>query len=57
MTARWSSSGGRLPKIAREFWVEPRVAPFMYDGRYPVAESIRRLLVASVETGNPIIWE
>ena len=44
-------------KVAREFWVEPREAPFMRDGRYPVAERIRRLLVASVETGNPIMWE
>lgn len=44
------------PKVAREFWVEPREAPFMYEGRYYRAERIRSLLVASAETGNPIRW-
>lgn len=44
------------PKVAREFWVEPREAPFMHEGNYYTAERIRSLLVASVETGNPIRW-
>ena len=44
------------PKVAREFWVEPREAPFMCEGRYCRAERIRSLLVASAETGNPIRW-
>lgn len=44
------------PKVSREFWVEPREAPFMYEGHYYAAERIRSLLVASVETGNPIYW-
>ena len=25
------------PKVAREFWVEQRKAPFMYEGHYPFA--------------------
>lgn len=44
------------PKAAREFWVEQREAPFMYEGHYYTAERIRSLLVASVETGNLIYW-
>lgn len=44
------------PKVAREFWVEQREAPFMYEGHYYTAERIRSLLVASVETGNTIYW-
>ena len=44
------------PKVAREFWVESREAPFIHEGRYYGAERIRSLLVASVETGNPIRW-
>ena len=32
------------PKVAREFWVEPREAPFMYEGRYYRAERIRSRL-------------
>ena len=43
-------------KVAREFWVEQREAPFMYEGHYYTAERIRFLLVASVETGNSIYW-
>lgn len=43
-------------KVSGEFWVEPREAPFMYEGRYYTAERIRSLLVASMETGNPIYW-
>lgn len=43
-------------KVAREFWVEQREAPFMYEGHYYTAERIRSLLVASVETGNSIYW-
>lgn len=31
-------------------------APFLYKGKYWTAERIRNLLVASVETGNPIRW-
>ena len=44
------------PKVSREFWVEPREAPFMHEGSYYTAERTRSLLVASAETGNPIYW-
>ena len=44
------------PKVSREFWVEQREVPFMYEGHYYTAERIRSLLVASVETGNSIYW-
>ena len=27
-----------------------------YEGKYPTAERIRNILVASMETGNPIRW-
>lgn len=43
-------------KVVREFWVEQREAPFMYEGHYYAAERIRSLLVASAETGNSIYW-
>ena len=43
-------------KVARDFWVERRMAPFMHKGHYYTAERIRSLLVASVETGNSIYW-
>ncbi|MDO5335125.1 MAG: hypothetical protein Q4F23_03535 [Coriobacteriia bacterium] len=46
----------KAPKVAREFWVEQRTAPFMHDGHYYTAERIRSLLVASAETGNAIYW-
>lgn len=42
-------------KVAREFWVEQREAPFMYEGHYYAAERIRSLLVASVETETRFI--
>ena len=29
------------PKTVREFWIEPREAPFMYEGRYLTAERSR----------------
>ena len=45
-----------LPKVAREFWVEPRTAPFMHGGHYYAAERIRSLLVASMEVQMPICW-
>ncbi len=45
------------PKTAREFYVTSKKAPFLYEGKYWTAEYIRRLLVASIETGNPIRWE
>lgn len=45
-----------LPKVARDFWVEAREAPFMHEGRYYTAERIRSLLVASTEMGLPICW-
>ena len=45
------------PKVAREFYVTSKKAPFLYEGKYWTAESIRSLLVASMETGNPIRWE
>lgn len=44
------------PKTEREFLVTSEKAPFLYEGKYGTAERIRRLLVASVETGNPIRW-
>ena len=44
------------PKTVREFWIEPREAPFMYEGRYLTAERIGSLLAASLETGNPVQW-
>lgn len=43
------------PKVSREFWVEQREAPFMYEGHYYAAERIRSLLVASVETETRFI--
>ena len=44
------------PAVSREFWVERREAPFMYEGHYYTAERIRSLLVASTEMGTPICW-
>ncbi len=44
------------PKVEREFIVVSKEAPFLYEGRYLMAERIRHLLEASLETGNPIIW-
>lgn len=44
------------PKAEREFYVTSRRAPFLFEGKYGTAERIRRLLVASIETGNPIRW-
>ncbi len=43
-------------KTEREFYVTSTKAPFLYEGRYGTAERIRNLLVASLETGNPIRW-
>lgn len=45
------------PKVAREFYVTSKKAPFLYEGKYWTAERIRNLLVASLETRNPIRWE
>ena len=44
------------PGLEREFYVTSKKAPFLYEGKYWTAERIRRLLVASIETGNPIRW-
>lgn len=44
------------PAVSREFWVERREAPFLYEGHYYTAERIRSLLVASAEMGTPICW-
>lgn len=44
------------PKVEREFSVVRKRAPFLYEGKYGTAERIRKLLVASIETGNPIRW-
>ena len=44
------------PKAEREFYVTSRKAPFLFEGKYGTAERIRNLLVASLETGNPIRW-
>lgn len=44
------------PKVEREFYVTSKKAPFLYEGKYGIAERIRKLLVASIETGNPIRW-
>lgn len=43
-------------KVEREFFVASEKAPFLYEGKYWTAERIRHLLVASIETGNPIRW-
>ena len=45
------------PKVAHEFYVTSEKAPFLYEGKYGTAERIRKLLIASIETGNPIRWE
>ncbi|MDO4797887.1 MAG: hypothetical protein Q4A01_07695 [Coriobacteriales bacterium] len=45
------------PKVSREFYVTSRKAPFLYEGKYWTAERIRNLLVAPLETRNPIRWE
>ena len=44
------------PKTEREFYVTSKNAPFLYEGTYGTAERIWNLLVASLETGNPIRW-
>lgn len=44
------------PKVEREFYVTNEKAPFLFEGKYGTAERIRNLLVASIETGNPIRW-
>ena len=44
------------PKVQREFYVTSKKAPFLWEGKYWTAERIRNLLVASIETGNPIRW-
>lgn len=47
---------GEAPKTEREFHVVSEAAPFFSNGKYPLAERIKNLLVASIETGNPIRW-
>lgn len=44
------------PEAEREFRVTLKKAPFLHEGKYETAECIRNLLVASLETGNPIRW-
>lgn len=44
------------PCEEREFYVVSKKAPFLFEGKYGTAERIRRLLLASIETGNPIRW-
>ncbi|MDO4291087.1 MAG: hypothetical protein Q4C41_07675 [Eggerthellaceae bacterium] len=44
------------PQVEREFLVVSKEAPFLYEGKYPTAERIKRLLQASIEIGNPIRW-
>lgn len=44
------------PKTEREFFMVSKKAPFLFEGKYWTAERIRNLLVASIETGNPIRW-
>ena len=44
------------PKVEREFYVTSKKAPFLWEGKYLTAERIRNLLMASLETGNPIRW-
>lgn len=43
-------------KVEREFYVTSSKAPYLFEGKYPTAERIRNLLVASIQTGNPIRW-
>ena len=45
------------PNEACEFYIKEVEAPFLYEGKYWTAERIRGLLLASLETGNPIRWE
>lgn len=46
----------RSEKVEREFYVATKKAPFLFEGKYGTAERIRNLLVASIQTGNPIRW-
>lgn len=39
-----------------EFYVASKKAPFLHEGKYWPAETLRKLLRASKETGNPIRW-
>lgn len=34
----------------------PEAGEYLYQGEYGTAERLRKLLVASIETGNPIRW-
>lgn len=45
---------GEGKRAEREFYVTSEKAPFLGEGKYGTAERIRRLLLASLETGNPI---
>lgn len=45
-----------MPKVEREFRVTSGNMP-LYEGKYGTAERLRKLLIASQETGNPIRWE
>ena len=47
---------GEGKRAEREFYVTSEKAPFLWEGKYGTAERIRRLLLASLETGNPIRW-
>ncbi|WP_251197449.1 hypothetical protein [Anaerotardibacter muris] len=43
-------------KIEREFYVASKKAPFLFEGKYWMAERIKNLLIASIQSGNPIRW-
>lgn len=46
-----------LEELDRFLEALPAIDPdVFYEGKYYTAESIRRLLLASMETGNPIRW-
>ena len=45
-----------FPKVEREFYVTSKLAPFLFEGKYLTAERLKNLLIASIETGNPISW-
>lgn len=43
------------PAVEREFYVTSGEIP-LFEGKYGTAERLRKLLLASKETGNPIRW-
>ena len=48
--------GSRPSIMESEYLFKTGPARFLYEGKYPTGERIKNLLVASLETGNPIVW-